>query len=230
MAAVLACGPCAVLSHRSAAANWGLRPWDGCEVTVPAARSRRGITVYTSSLPEDEVRMVNGIPTTSPPRTLLDLAAVLRPHQLTRAFNEAEVRRLDDPLSVPDLIERYRGRKGVATIRAILETGPDFTRCDLEALFIEFTRHGGLEAPRANMNLLGYECDFVWLEQQLVVELDARATHDTRAAFEQDRERDRTLQAAGWRVIRVTPRQLRDDPASLAADLGTMLGSTPRRP
>ena len=130
-------------------------------MTVPADRSRRGITVYTSSLPEDEVRLVNGIPTTSPPRTLLDLAAVLAPHQLGRAFNEAEVRRLDDPLSVPDLIERYPGRKGVATIRAILETDPNFTRSDLEALFLEFARDAGLPAPRTNFNVLGYECDCV---------------------------------------------------------------------
>ena len=225
MAAVLACGPRSVLSHRSAAANLGLRPYTGLEVTAPSRRSRRGITIYRSSLPEDEAMSVNGIPTTSVPRTLLDLAAVLRPYQLAKAFNEAEMRRLDDALSVPDLIARYPRRKGVGTIRAILDTGPRLTRSDLEALFLEFARDAGLPAPRTNFNVLGYECDCVWPDHGLVVELDARATHDTGAAFEQDRERDRALQASGWRVIRVTPRQLHDHPASLAGDLESMIAS-----
>jgi very-short-patch-repair endonuclease len=233
MAAVLACGPRAALSHRTAAANLGLRRrYDTLEVTVPADRARPGITVYTSSLPVDEVRSVNGIPTTCLPGTLLDLASVLSPYQLERALNEAEIQRRTDPLSLPDLIDRYPGRKGIGTIKRILDTDPHFTRSDLEALFIDFAREQGLPAPRTNFSVLGYECDCAWPEQGLIVELDARATHDTRIAFEQDRERDRALQAAGWRVVRVTGRQLHRHAAALTADLQRLLDSrlarTPR--
>ena len=226
MAAVLACGRHSALSHRSAAANLGLRGrYDGLEVTVPADRARPGITVYTSSLPEDEVRSVNGITTTCLPRTLLDLASVLPPYQLERAFSEAEMQRLTDPLSVPDLIARYPGRKGIGTLKTILDTDPHFTRSDLEALFIDFVRAHGLPVPRTNFSVLGYECDFVWPEHALIVELDARTTHDTRTAFEQDRERDRALQVAGWRVVRITSRQLHRHGKAVAADLTSLLTS-----
>ncbi len=173
---------------------------------------------------------MSGIPTTSVPRTLLDLAGVLPRHQLERAFNEAEMRRLTDQLSVPELIIRYPGRKGVANIRAILDTGPRFTRSDLEARFLEFVRAAGLPEPRPNANVLGFECDCVWPARRLIVELDGGAPHSTRAAFERDRVRDRTLQAAGWRTVRVTWHQLDHDPEALALDLDRMLGQVRRRP
>jgi very-short-patch-repair endonuclease len=151
---------------------------------------------------------VNGIPTTCLPRTLLDLASVLPPYQLERAFGAAEIERLADPLSVPDLIARYPNRKGIGTVKRILDSDLHLTRSDLEALFIDFARRHRLPPPRTNFNVLGYECDCVWPDHMQIVELDARATHHTAAAFEQDRERDRVLQAAGWRVVRVTSRQL----------------------
>ena len=102
MAAVLACGPGAALSHRSAAANLGLRHrYDGVEVTAAGDRARPGVTVYTSILPGDEIRSVNGIPTTCPARTLLDLASVLPPYLLDRAFSAAEIKRITDPSRCP---------------------------------------------------------------------------------------------------------------------------------
>ena len=127
MAAVLVAGPGAALSHRSAAALWGLRPSAGTwiEVTAPRqVRSHRGMKPHRRSLLADEVTEIRGIPVTTVPRTLLDLAAVLPRHQVERAMNEAEVRRLTDALSAPALLARYPGWRGVAVIRAILEHGP----------------------------------------------------------------------------------------------------------
>ena len=223
MAAVLATGPNAVLSHRSAAALQGIRPYDGLEVTVPAYRTRPPITVHTSSLPHDEVTAVEGIPVTGVSRTLLDLAAVLRSRQLERAFNEAEVLRLSDPLSVVDLMARYPRRKGIATIRAILDTGPAFTRSELEARFAALRRTAGLPSPPSMPWFRGSNATASGRDQRLIVELDGRGAHGTRAAFERDRARDRTLTAAGWRVVRVTWRQLHDEPEALALDLRRIL-------
>jgi very-short-patch-repair endonuclease len=223
MAAVLAAGPGAVLSHRAAAALHGIWHYDGLEVTAAADRSRPGITVHKSCPPADEDTELEGIPVTGLSRTLLDLAAVLPAHHVERAFNEAEVRGLTDSLSLPDLVERYPGRRGIRAIKAILETGPAFTRSELEARFTAFRRKTRLPSPSLNAVVEGYECDCVWLGHRLVVELDGRAIHATQAAFERDRARDRALTAAGWRVVRVTWGQLHDEPEALAADLRRIL-------
>jgi very-short-patch-repair endonuclease len=148
---------------------------------------------------------------------------VLPPHQLERAFTEAAIQRHSDSLSLPDLIARYPGRKGVGLVRALLETGPVLTRGELEARFRAFIRTAFLPTPRFNYNVEGYECDCVWPDHAIIVELDGRAAHDTAAAFERDRERDRALSVAGWTVIRVTWRQLHDQPEVLASDLRRLL-------
>ena len=121
MAAVLACGPGAVLSHLSAAALWGIRQSGRIEVTTPASRrGPRGVTVHRSPLRDDERTTHRGIPTTTVPRTLLDLSAVVRPDDLRSALRQAEQLRLTDPLSLIDLAERYPRRPGLAAIRALL--------------------------------------------------------------------------------------------------------------
>jgi very-short-patch-repair endonuclease len=225
MAAVLASGPGAVLSHRPAAVLAGLRrPPAPLEVTVRHHGSgRRGIRTSYARLPDDEVTVIDGIPVTTVPRTLLDLASVLPPHQLERALNEAEIQGRSDSLSLPELIVRYPRRKGVAAIRDALGAGPVPTRDELEARFRAFIRARRLPTPRFNFNVQGYECDCVWPDRGLIVELDSRAFHDTSAAFERDRERDRILTAAGWRVIRVTWRQLHQARERVAADLRRLL-------
>jgi hypothetical protein len=225
MAAVFATG--GVLSHRAAGALWGLRPYDGLEVTVPSYRARRGITVHTSCLPPDEATSVHAIPVTGPSRTLLDLAAVLPAHQVERAVNEAEMQRLTDSVSLPDLVRRYPRRPGIQTIKAILEAGPAFTRSELETRFVTFVRGAGLPFPLLNAPVLGFECDCVWYEQRVVVELDGHGPHSTRAAFERDRARDRILAAGGWRVVRVT---CHDDAELLGADLRRIVAAWPPRP
>jgi hypothetical protein len=225
MGAVLACD--GVLSHRAAGALLGLNPSAFLEVTVPRQRRRPGIRIHRCVLPRDEITIVRGIPVTTLSRTLLDLATVLPKSQAERAMNEAEARGLTDSLSLPDLLERYPSRPGTPTIRAILATGARVTRSELEARFLAFVDAHGFPPPAANAWLSVHgnwiECDCVWRAQRLVVELDGRAVHDTTAAFERDRARDRRLHAAGWRVVRVTWRQLRDEPEVLATDLRALL-------
>jgi very-short-patch-repair endonuclease len=171
------------------------------------------------------VRLVNGIPTTCLPRTIIDLGSILPPYQLDRAFSQAEIQRLHDPLSLPEVIARYPSRKGIGNVRKLLDRDTHYTRSDLEALFIDFARRYRLPELRTNFNVIGHECDVVWPDHALIVELDARSTHLTGASFEQDRERDRILQAAGWRVVRVTGHQLNRHARELAADLRRMLAA-----
>jgi len=230
MAAVLACGPSAALSHRSAARLWGL--WRGSgtppiEVTrAKGWRAPAGLSVHRASLPDDERTVVDGIPVTSMPRTIFDLAAVGPKRQVERALNEAEVLGLTDRLSVPDLLERYPGRRGSVVLRGLLgddEVVRGVTRNDFEELFVSLVDSYGLPRPRFNADVaVGgrfFSADCLWAEERLIVELDGRAVHGTARAFEADRERDRLLLAEGWRVMRVTWRQLRDEGAAIAGDV-----------
>jgi very-short-patch-repair endonuclease len=233
MAAVLAIGPDAVLSHRSAAALWGMRATGRGRIEVTVARNPRTrptIQVHAAQLPADEVTTEHGIPVTTPARTLLDLAAVLDAGQVERAMNEAEFLRLTDPTSLDDLVDRHRGRPGTRTIRELLKThniGATITRSELEARFLRFLDDAVLPRPRMNVSLQledrWIEADCVWPDQRVIAELDGHASHATTAGFERDRARDRALQAAGWRVIRITWRQLHEEPDAVARDLERLL-------
>lgn len=233
MAAVLAIGPDAVLSYRDAGALEGVRHngRSRVEVTVPrSVRSRPGIEVHHSMLAPDEITVIDGIPVTTVPRTLLDLATVLDRRQLERAIHEVEFRRLWDTLSLADLVERHPRRPGTRTIRAILADlrhGLKLTRNEFEAAFLALVEEAGLPLPEINASFdLGgqtIEVDALWREQRLAVELDGGAAHRTRLRFETDRERDRRLQVAGWRVIRITPWQLEHHPDAIRADLRALL-------
>jgi very-short-patch-repair endonuclease len=230
MAAVLAAGPRAALSHRAAAALWMMFAWTRPEVTVPGGNRRPGVIVHRATVPLDEVTIERGIPVTTVPRTLFDLAAVLPRHQVERAVNEAEVRRLGDPLSLADLLDRHPGRAGATALRSILRDGAAPTRSELEARFLAFLRGARLPPPQVNAPLRAggrwFECDCLWPGHGLIVELDGWAAHGTAAAFERDRMRDRVLQAHGWRLARVTWRQLREQPEALAYDLRALLSSS----
>jgi hypothetical protein len=233
-AAVLACGCDAVLSHRAAAALWGLRESARIDVTVPGNRRRPSgsIVVHRSAIPADETTVVDGIPVTTIPRTLLDLAAVVSPARVARAAHEAEVRRLGDVLSLADIIERHPRRRGIATLRRLLaegRLGSDVTHSELEARFLSFVAAEGLPRPDVGVHVAAggvlVECDSVWPAQRLIVELDGSAVHGSATAFERDRHRDRVLAVEGWRVVRVTWRQLHRERAVLAADLRRLLTS-----
>jgi predicted transcriptional regulator of viral defense system len=235
MAAVLSAGRGAVLSHRSAAALWGIRRWRGGKVDVTTSSSRRqrpGITWHVTNLPADEITSLAAIPVTTVPRTLLDLAAVLDHRGMELAINEAEVRRYADQLSLPALLERYPRRRGAATIRAILAAGgigTMLTRSELEERFLRFVAQRGLPRPQLNAPIAvrgGFvEVDCAWRRARLIAELDGRAVHGTASAFERDRARDRALNAAGWRVVRITWRQLSVEAQELAEDVGALLGT-----
>ena len=229
MAAVLACGPGAVLSHRSAARLWGVFPYEPgtIELSRPlAGRSKRvGLLLRQATLLPDEVTEVNGIPTTSIFRTIFDLAAVASKREVERAFHETEVRQLTDRVSLPQLLARHPGRRGAATVREILASKEPagITQNDFEERFVAFLDAYGLPRPRFNATLpvrgrlLRPDC--MWPERHLIVELDGRAAHGTDSAFESDRQRDRILVAEDWRSMRITWLQLRDEPEEIATDL-----------
>jgi very-short-patch-repair endonuclease len=172
---------------------------------------------------------VRGIPVTTVPRTLIDLAAVVDGEQVARAAREAEVLRLCDLLSLDDLTAspaaaRHRRDQGRPGGRGL---GSRVTRSELEDRFASFLKHAGLPPAEVNARVaLGgreLEVDYLWRERRLVVELDGHAAHGTKAAFECDRLRDRRLQAAGWRVIRLTWRHLDQDSGAVASDLRALL-------
>jgi hypothetical protein len=221
MAAALAAG--GVVSHRAAGTAWEICAFPLLEVTASRSRRRPGIRIYRSRLEPDETTRLRGIPVTTPARTVFDLAATLPTRQVERALNEAELRRLVRRSSLLQLIERYPRRAGTPALKAILQAGEGVTRSEFESRFAEFAAVWRFPIPERNVRIRAgrqwFECDFVWRRERLIVELDGRAFHGTPAAFERDRARDRRLIAAGWRVIRVTWRQLHAEPEALAADL-----------
>jgi very-short-patch-repair endonuclease len=229
MAAVLASGSGACLSHRSAARLWRLIPpgVEWAEVTSPPPRRarRNGIVCHEGVIAEDEREAVDEIPVTSPFRTIFDLAAVLDLRALERAFHEAEVRELTDRVSLPMLLERYPGRRGARNLRVVLGSDEPvgITRNDFEEAFLALVDARGLRRPRMNADLSVrgrfFEIDALWEQERVAVELDSRGVHGTRKRFETDRQRDRILVAEGWKTMRITWRQLREEPDAIAADL-----------
>ena len=222
----------AVLSHRSASALWRIRQSDRVEITVATAlRARPRIAVHRIALPADEVTVHDGIPVTTPAQTLLDLAGVLTPHDLERAANEAEVRRLTSPTSLDALVARYPGRPGTPAIKRLLEAraiGGNVMKEELEHRFRALLDEQGIPRPRTNADVLlddgtWIKPDCHWPDANLIVELDGAGPHHTRHAFESDRARDRKAVASGHRVVRITWRQLHDDAATLANELRALL-------
>lgn len=233
LAAVRACGPRAVLGHRSAAQTWGLIPRFAMypEVTRPTQyRGHKGIVLHRSPLAVDELAEVAGIPVTSVARTMLDFAVLADEWELERAWNEMEVRELRDPVGVPALLLRHPRRRGTPALRRIMHsTKPSGrTRNDFEERFVRFFDDHGLPRPRINAHLAlrgrFFEIDALWPRERLAVELDG-GVHRTRRAFQKDRERDRILLAEGYRTARVTWDQLRDEPTQIAADLRAALAN-----
>ena len=223
MAAALAAGPDAVLSHHAAAAHWGLRNDNRGRIDITTQSKlhpRTNLLPHCAVLPPDERTTHDGIPISTVPRTLLDLASVLPRQAVQRAMTEADVQRLTDPLSLPDLIARHPRARGVTKLRDHL---PTITRLELEHRFHAFLTAAVLPRPLFNTHIEGYEVDIAWPAQRLIAELDGYATHTTRHAFEQDRARDRRLLLAGWTVTRITWRHLHDDPATLAKELRALL-------
>jgi hypothetical protein len=214
-AGALACGPGAVLSHRSAAALWGVRATTraAVEVTVPgqAGRARAGIHAHRCRLHDVERTTIDGIPCTTLARTLLDLAEVVDSDALEQACERAEVLELFDLREIEGVLARADGRQGAPLLRAALAesvTDAGFTRSELERRFLELCTRAGLPRPLVNSWVAleggGYEVDFLWAEQRLIVEVDGWSTHGNRRAFRRDRRRDVDLEVEGYSVLRFT--------------------------
>jgi restriction endonuclease-like protein/putative AbiEi antitoxin of type IV toxin-antitoxin system len=229
MAAVLACGPTALLSHRDAAALHGLLGSSAHSIHVTAARrcwGRPGIKLHRSRLDPEDRTIVDGIPVTSVERTLLDLAEVVPRRLLERALEQAEQLRLLDVRAIDRVIDRAHGRHGIRGLRAALgayRSTLHVTRSGLERRFLALCHEAGLPRPAVNVWLAGMEVDVVWRDCRLAVELDTHAHHGTRAAFERDRARDAALQLAGYRVLRVTDRRLDAEPEAVMKTVRSLL-------
>jgi very-short-patch-repair endonuclease len=227
MAATLACGDNAVLSHHSAAALWGIRPRQpgAIHVTVPGERprARNGIRTHRARKLDRTTR--HRIPTTTPARTLLDLAPLLLQAQFDRSLEEAQVQRLVTPHALEVAI--VGGHRGAGRLQRALQrlTEPALTRSEAEARLLALIREAELPQPRTNTRVLGYEVDLLWPSQRLIVEVDGYAFHSSRQAFERDRLRDARLHAAGYTVIRITWRQLVDAPNAVVALLAGALSA-----
>jgi very-short-patch-repair endonuclease/predicted transcriptional regulator of viral defense system len=233
MAAVLASGPGALLSHQTAAALWGIRAYSGGMVHVMVSRkstSTKRIRRHLSHVPADERTVEEGIPVTSVHRTIYDLAVTASVDEVVAMIKEAEYLKRWDRLSLPDLLDRYPAKRGSRKLRAalkrIIEEPPGRKRSKLEERFAPFLRRHRLPLPRFNdWILLGarrYLIDCHWPDLCLIVELDGWEGL-TRSAFQDDRARDRALRVAGYSVIHLTWAQLDSEPAQVAADLRALL-------
>jgi very-short-patch-repair endonuclease len=213
MAAVLATG--GILSHESAAEVWGFRPpHDGAvHVTVNGRDHppRPGLRTHRSRSISAAVHC--GLPVTTPARTLHDLAPRLEQRDLDRAVEEAVIRGLTRP---DDLVTRPALRR--ATVAE-----PRLTRSEAERRLLRLIEAAHLERPVTNVRVAGWEVDAFWPGHRLVVEVDGYAYHGNRAAFERDRRKDAALTAAGYRVVRVTWRQIADEPHRTVALLARLL-------
>jgi very-short-patch-repair endonuclease len=230
MAAVLASGDGAVLSHRSATALYGA--WGSgtgeIHVTVPRkVRSTRSIRRHFSMLPEDEREIVDGIPVTSASRAVLDLAGEKGEAAAESALRETEYLGIYAKASLPALLARHPKHPGTPVCREALERLRDDPggriRSDLEERFIAFLDAKKIPRPRLNAWLsIGedrYQVDCLWPEARIVAELDDWKSHGTKRGFRKDRKRDRRLGVAGYRVVRITEDQILNEPDVLACDL-----------
>jgi hypothetical protein len=239
LAAVLAGGRGAVLSHRSAADAWGLLA-DARRAVDITVRNRTGfgqagLTPHECRLTEADVTTHRGIPITTPARTLLDLAEAV-PYRRFRQAAEASLhRRLFDAGDVGRVLERGRGRRGLKPLRRFLAEAvdePATKRSELEILAGELVESQALPRAAANAWVLGVEVDLLWPTARVVVELDSWRHHGDRLSFERDRARDARLQAEGYAVLRFTWRQVTEDRAVVAdrirAVLAGRVASDPR--
>lgn len=234
MAAVLACGDGALLSHRSAAALWNLANDRGTvdvSVVSRTGRSRTGIEVHRGgTLAADDITFHDGIACTTPARTLLDIAAIVDRRTLERAVDDAETHRIFDLDALQDVLRRNPRRRGRAALTAVLaEYAPSpVTRSPAEERMLELIEIARLPRPHVNEwialgNNAGYEADFLWPTARLIVEVDGRAHHARRGAFAHDRERDRRLALAGYETRRYAATELTSRPEVVIAELRAFL-------
>ena len=223
MAAVLAYGPDAVLSHWSAAAHWGIgSARSKYDVTTPhSKRSRRTIRAHTARLHPEDRTIHNGIPITTVERTIIDLAATCSKDQITYLIEDADRKQLFDLNAFDRAIARRPRAAGVARLRAVLRAyrGAADTRSKLERQFRALITRANLPEPQFNVLIAGITVDVYWPEWKLVVELDSKPYHGNPRAFENDRIRDAILQKHDLRVLRVTDDRLDHTPNKVLEDI-----------
>ncbi len=231
-AALLACGPRALVSHWSAAHLWRLieTPPEEIHVTLVGrrCRARAGIRLHTTGrLAGPDIRRRDGLPLTAPARTLVDLAAHTNQAELERLVAEARVLELLSARDLDKVLARAGPRPGVAAMRRLLdaEQGPSLTRSEAERELQRLTKEAGLPTPQTNARVAGYEVDFLWPVPKVIVEVDGFRFHGHRRAFESDRKKGLALAATGYRVIRITWRQLVDEPVHVAVRLAQALAN-----
>jgi very-short-patch-repair endonuclease len=241
MAAVLACGPRAVLPHRSAAFLHGILDdsRNRVDVIAPNRRGRapKGISAHRDgTLTTTDRSVIEGIPCTSFARTLLDIAATQSVDTLRYAVTQSEVEEAFDLAEVVELLKRSRGCRGVARLRLAIELHDpqeQATRRELEKKLLRLFKRGCFEAPEVNGHLvvdgISMMPDFMWRDARLIVEADSRRVHGTAAAFEKDRLRDQRLAACGWTVIRVTWHQVINEPERLTQTMRSLLSQQTAR-
>jgi very-short-patch-repair endonuclease len=231
MAAVLACGETAVLSHAAAGALWGLRRSAATiiDVTVPGSggRARRsGIRTHRARNLDGHTTTHERIPVTTPERTILDLAATLNRRPLERVLDQAENTRLTDVPSLVALAKAQAGHRGAHKLREALtdhDPGTTLTKSELEERFLKLCRDADLPKPIVNDYVEALEADFIFKAQRVLVETDSWQHHKSRDSFESDRRRDAIHAAAGWRTLRFTHRQIEHDPATITQALTAAL-------
>ncbi len=232
LSAVLACGPGAFVSRRSAGALLELRPNSRAVVDVTTTHRDRagqpGIQLHgTTRLAAQEVMTVRGIPVTTVSRTLADLAAVLRTRDLERTFERAEALQV---LDVRSVLESVHNRPGAPSVRQILGAWePVRERSEMEIALRRLVVHSGLPRPEVNAIVGEFEVDLLWRQARLVAEADSLQFHLTRAAMERDRRRDALLAGLGYRVLRFTDRQVRRRPSEVIDALASVIGGVQSR-
>jgi very-short-patch-repair endonuclease len=225
LAAVKACGEGALLSGRAAAHLLGLlrgnppRP----EVITPTYRRVKGVITRRRSIDSDDAISSRGIPVTSVPRTLVDLAAVLPVGALARACHEAEVRHRTTPAEVEEVLARRPNSPGAAKLRRVLHGDVRVVLSKLEARFLDRLRDAGLPLPETNRPAGGRRVDCRWPEQRLTVELDGYRYHHSRHAWERDRQRERETRARGDEFRRYTYGDVFERPRLMLAELRPLL-------
>ena len=219
----------AALSHAMAASLWGMITSSPPEVTLTVMRrlrSRPGLRVHqVPALDPRDVRLCHGLPVTAPARTLIDLAADASTPTLAQALNEARVLGLVTDAELHEALKRAPGRTGTQRLRAVLadEQGPVLTRSEGERKLRRLIARAELPMPVFNIWLHGHLVDALWTEAKVVVEVDGYRVHGPRAAFEHDRRRDQRLAAEGFLVLRITWRQLEEEPLAVVGRLAQAL-------
>ena len=240
MAAVMACGSGAVLSHLDAAALWKIYDGEGALVhvtrTTKAGQRLTGVRVHRARrLEPEDVTVRDGIPVTTVARTLVDLTDVLGRDRILRALREAEFLGLLDLNALSAAVQRAHGRKRLGALRDAIaaHTPGQIVRDELEHRFLELVRAAGLPAPEANVKVHArgrrYVIDCLWREPRVAVELDGRAAHARITAFESDRRKDAALSAIGLRPLRFTWRRVTQEAAEVIAELEAILAQASTR-